>query len=172
LRSGEELPADLIVTATGLELLFLGGIDLEVDGERVEISRCMNYKGAMLSDVPNLSCTFGYTNASWTLKADLTADYVCRLLQHMDAIGARQCTPRRKDPEVHEEAFLDFTSGYVQRAMHKFPKQGSKRPWRLYQNYPLDIMTLRHGAVDDGVIEFGNPSPARAVAALPETASP
>ncbi|MFI5307201.1 MAG: flavin-containing monooxygenase [Polyangiales bacterium] len=175
LRSGQELEADLIVTATGLELLFLGGIALEVDGKRVDLSRTMNYKGALLSDVPNLSCTFGYTNASWTLKADLTADYVCRLLQHMDAIGARQATPRRKDPDLREESFLDFTSGYVQRAMHKFPKQGSKRPWRLYQNYPLDVMTLRYGAIDDGVLEFSNPQLGREreVLALPETiASP
>jgi monooxygenase len=157
LRSGEELEADLIVTATGLELLFLGGLELIVDGQPVEPNRTMNYKGAMLSDVPNLACTFGYTNASWTLKADLVADYVCRVLRHMDAIGARQCTPRRNDEALGEEPWIDFKSGYVQRSLSRFPKQGSKRPWRLYQNYALDALTLRYGAVDDGTLEFRAP---------------
>ena len=127
----------------------------------------MNYKGCLLSDVPNLACTFGYTNASWTLKADLTADYVCRLIAHMDAIGARQVVPRRKDPAVKEQPFLDFTSGYVQRALHKFPKQGSERPWRLYQNYVLDTFMLKYGKLDEGELEFSSPKPARAEAPLP-----
>jgi cation diffusion facilitator CzcD-associated flavoprotein CzcO len=154
LTSGKELEADLVVTATGLELLFLGGMELEVDGRRVEPSSTLSYKGMMLSDVPNLACAFGYTNASWTLKADLTSAYVCRLLRHMDATGSRQCTPRRRDPEVRDEPFLDFTSGYVQRALARFPKQGSKRPWKLYQNYALDILALRLGEVADGTMEF------------------
>jgi cation diffusion facilitator CzcD-associated flavoprotein CzcO len=155
LRSGEEIEADIIVTATGLELQFLGGMELVVDGARVAPNEHLNYKGMMLSDVPNLAATFGYTNASWTLKADLTAEYVCRLLQHMDATGARTCTPRRTDPSVKEEPFLDFSSGYIQRALTRFPKQGSKRPWKLYQNYLLDVLSLRHGDVDDGTMEFG-----------------
>lgn len=165
LDSGEELEADLIVTATGLKLKFLGGIGLTVDGRPVDVARTMAYKAMMFSDVPNLACTFGYTNASWTLKADLTSEYVCRLLQHMRATGARRCTPRRTDPSVEEEPFLDFTSGYVQRALAQLPKQGSKRPWKLRQNYAFDVWTLRYGDVDDGTMEFDGgeerPRPAR-----------
>jgi monooxygenase len=156
LQSGQELEADLVVTATGLELLFLGGMELSVDGRRVEAKQVMNYKGCMFSDLPNLAYTFGYTNASWTLKADLVAEYVCRLLRHMDAIGATQCTPRRTDPEVQEQPWLDFTSGYVQRSLERFPTQGSKRPFRLHQNYVLDLLGLRYGAVDDGTLEFSS----------------
>jgi len=154
LRSGAELEADLIVTATGLKLKFLGGMELSVDGQRIEPSRTMNYKGVMFSDVPNLAGIFGYTNASWTLKADLTSEYVCRLIRHMTATGTARCTPRRSDPTLQEEPFIDFSSGYVQRGLSHFPKQGSKRPWRLHQNYALDILTLRYGAVDDGTMEF------------------
>jgi cation diffusion facilitator CzcD-associated flavoprotein CzcO len=154
LRSGRELQADLVVTATGLEMLFLGGMELTVDGRRVEPSKTMNYKGCMFSDVPNLAYTFGYTNASWTLKADLTAEYICRLLRHMDAVGATHCTPRRTDPSIEELPWLDFTSGYITRALARFPKQGSKRPFRVYQNYALDLLVLRYGAVDDGTLEL------------------
>ena len=114
----------------------------------------MNYKGTMFSDVPNLAGTFGYTNASWTLKCDLTCEYVCRLLNHMEKTRTRQCTPRRTDPTVTEEPFADFTSGYVQRAIAKFPKQGSRRPWRLYQNYALDLMALRYSALKDDAMQF------------------
>ncbi|MBN8615053.1 MAG: NAD(P)/FAD-dependent oxidoreductase [Deltaproteobacteria bacterium] len=162
LVSGEELEADLIVTATGLELLFLGGIALEVDGSAIEPNRHLSYKGMMLDGVPNLACAFGYTNASWTLKADLTSEYVCRILDEMDARGATRCTPRRTDPSLTEIPFLDFSSGYVQRALGRFPKQGSKRPWRLYQNYVLDLIALRFGRVDDGVLELDRPSSRRA----------
>jgi cation diffusion facilitator CzcD-associated flavoprotein CzcO len=154
LRSGEELPADLVITATGLELQFLSGMQLTVDGRRIEPGKSMTYKAMMLCEVPNLICTFGYTNASWTLKADLTSEYVCRLLHHMTKIGARKATPRRPDASVHEMPFLDFSSGYVQRAHDRFPKQGSKRPWKLDQNYVLDILSLRFGDVDDGTMEF------------------
>jgi len=157
LRSGQELPADLVVTATGLELQFLGGAELEVDGKRVDPSHTLTYKGALLSDVPNLAWTFGYINASWTLKADLTADYVCRLLKHMDKTGARQCTPRRNDPEIEELPWLDFSSGYVKRALHLFPPQGSKGPWRRHQNYAYDLLALRLDGVNDGVLEFTSP---------------
>jgi cation diffusion facilitator CzcD-associated flavoprotein CzcO len=167
LKSGEELEADLIVTATGLNLQVLSGLQIAVDGKPVELSKTMNYKGMMYSDVPNLASSFGYTNASWTLKCDLTCGYVCRLLNHMDKTGLRQCTPRLTDPTVTEEPWLDFTSGYVQRAIDKFPKQGSKAPWKLYQNYALDIMALKFGSIEDGAMEFSNPERAPA-AKIPE----
>ncbi len=154
LASGRTLDADIVVTATGLHLQMFGGMTLAVDGVPVEQSRTMTYKGMMLSDVPNLISIFGYTNASWTLKADLTAEYACRLLNHMDRRGALAATPRKVDPELREEPFLDFSSGYVQRAMADFPKQGSKRPWKLYQNYALDLVTLKYGKVDDGTMVF------------------
>lgn len=160
LQSGRELDADLIVTATGLNLLPLGGLELTVDGQAVDFSQTLNYKGMMFSDIPNLASAFGYTNASWTLKSDLTCRYVCRLLNHMDQHGMRQCTPRQNDPSVQAEPWVDFTSGYVQRSLHKFAKQGSKAPWRLYQNYALDLLSLRWGRVADGVMEFANPRPA------------
>jgi monooxygenase len=128
----------------------------------------MNYKGCMFSDIPNLAYAFGYTNASWTLKADLTAEYVCNLLRHMDATGAVRAVPRRTDPTIEERPWLDFTSGYVERAMARFPRQGSKRPFRLYQNYALDLLVLRHASIDDGVLELSaRPEPAPAVPALP-----
>ena len=158
LQSGQELPADLIVLATGLELEVVGGLQVSVDGQRVDFSRTYNYKGTMFSDVPNFASVFGYTNASWTLKADLIARYVCRLLNYMDAHGARQCTPRNRDPSLTPQPFVDFSSGYVQRALDRFPKQGDKSPWRLYQNYVLDIFTLKYGSIDDGVMEFAAPA--------------
>src|SRR5215831_3345313 len=157
LKSGRELEADLIVTATGLTLEVLGGMQLSVDGRSVDIGKTLCYKGMMYSDVPNLASSFGYTNASWTLKCDLTCNYVCRVLNYMDAHGVRQCTPRNRVPDLKTEPFLDFSSGYVQRSMHKFPLQGARAPWKLYQNYALDIVTLKYGAVDDGVMEFSNP---------------
>ena len=160
LSSGEELEADIVVAATGLNLLALGGVDLAVDGDEVEIPQKMAYKAIMLSGVPNMAFTVGYTNASWTLKADLTAEYVCRLLRHMDEHGYRQAVPELNDPNVHEGPFLDFSAGYVLRALDKFPKQGSKAPWRLRQNYARDIKTLRHEPIEDGTMVFSNPSPA------------
>jgi monooxygenase len=157
LRSGKELEADLVVTATGLELEVLGGIRLEVDGRRVDPAATFNYKGMMFSDVPNLASSFGYTNASWTLKSDLTCAYVCRLLNRMDKHGWRQCTPRNGDPALMPQPWLDFSSGYVTRAIGKFPKQGSRMPWRVHQNYARDLLSLRFGAVEDGVMKFSNP---------------
>jgi len=154
LRSGEMLEADIIVTATGLKMQLLSGIAFEVDGTQVELAKTMTYKGMMYSDVPNLASAFGYTNASWTLKCDLTCEYVCRLLNYMDRRGLASATPRRNDPTVTEAPWLEFTSGYVQRAISSLPRQGSKRPWKLYQNYALDLVTLRFGAVDDGTMEF------------------
>ena len=158
LRSGTELEADLVVTATGLNLQLLGGLEVTVDGARVDFAKTYNYKGMMFSDVPNLALAFGYTNASWTLKAELICRYVCRLLNHMRETGLRQCTPRLRDAHVEEAPFLDLASGYVQRSMHLFPKQGAKIPWRLHQNYVRDIRLLKRGPVEDGVMEFSNPS--------------
>ena len=157
LESGAELEADLIVTATGLDLQMVGGIDISVDGAQIDIGQCLQYKGAMFSGIPNMASCFGYTNASWTLKADLVSEYVCRLLQHMDATGARQCTPVLTDPTIQPEPFVDFSSGYFQRSAGKFARQGSKRPWKLYQNYALDIAMLRFGKIDDATIAFSNP---------------
>lgn len=154
LASGAELEADLIVTATGLNLKVLGGLALSVDGRSVELARALTYKGMMYSDVPNLASAFGYTNASWTLKCDLTCEYVCRLLNYMERRGIAQCTPHNTDASVTEEPWIDFSSGYVQRSLALLPKQGSKAPWRLYQNYALDILSLRYGAMDDGAMVF------------------
>ncbi len=153
LRSGAELPADIIVTATGLNLKVMSGMEITVDGARFDPGQSMSYKGMMYSDVPNLATAFGYTNASWTLKCDLTCEYVCRLLQYMDRHGYAQCTPKR-DPGVTEEPFLDFTSGYVQRAVKQLPKQGSKKPWKLHQNYAVDLVALRFGKLNDGTMQF------------------
>ena len=135
LKSGQHLDADIIVTATGLKLQLLSGVQLVVDRVAVQPAATMVYKGMMFSDVPNFVSAFGYTNASWTLKVDLTAGYVCRLLQYMDAHGFRRCTPRQRDASVTSEPILDFTSGYVQRARAALPSQGSKKPWRVHQNY-------------------------------------
>lgn len=154
MKSGEHLDADILITATGLDLIALGGASLTVDGQLVQLNKSTNYKGCMLTGVPNLSFVFGYTNASWTLKADLLCDYVCRLLNYMDKHGYRQVTPRLNDPEVQDMPLLDLTSGYVQRAMDRFPRQGSKLPWRLYQNYFLDTMMIRFGSIQDEALEF------------------
>jgi monooxygenase len=159
LKSGAELEADLIVTATGLNLLALGGMEIGVDGHEVRVPETVGYKGMMLSGVPNLAVAFGYTNASWTLKCDLTCEFVCRLLNHMDAQGHRQAMPSERDPSIDTQPFIDFTSGYVQRNLHKFPKQGREAPWRLYQNYARDIVMLRYGAIEDGALMFSNPAP-------------
>ncbi len=154
LRAGEELQADIIVTATGLKLQLLGSMRVCVDAQPFQLSRALAYKGMMYNDVPNLASSFGYTNASWTLKSDLTAEYVCRLLNYMDAHGYDACTPRRRDPSITERPAVDLTSGYIQRARDVLPKQGSKRPWRLHQNYLLDMLEFRFASVNDGTIEF------------------
>jgi cation diffusion facilitator CzcD-associated flavoprotein CzcO len=154
LKSGRELEADLVVTATGLRLKFLGGLAIEVDGRRVEPKDTMVYKGMMCSDVPNLAFAIGYTNASWTLKCDLTSEYVCRLLNYMDARGYAKACPRRNDPALREEPLIDFTSGYVRRSLDLLPKQGSFAPWKLYQNYALDRLLLRRASVADRAMEF------------------
>jgi monooxygenase len=166
LASGKELDADVIVTATGLNLLALGGMELALDGREVDISRSTSYKGMMLSGVPNMALTSGYTNASWTLKADLVCEYVCRLLNHMDAHGYQQCMPQARDPRPDDEPFIDLKSGYVLRSIDRFPKQGANAPWRLHQNYALDILNLKRGQLEDGAMEF---SQARAA---PRTVEP
>jgi cation diffusion facilitator CzcD-associated flavoprotein CzcO len=155
LKSGGHLEADIIVTATGLVLKLMSGMQLSVDGEPVSLPGTLVYKGMMFNEVPNFAFAIGYTNASWTLKCDLTAEYVCRLLKHMDRRGYARCTPRVNDPEVKEEPIINFTSGYVRRALDALPRQGSKTPWRLHQNYVRDLSMLRFGRVDDGAMEFG-----------------
>jgi monooxygenase len=154
LRSGNELPADIIVTATGLVMKLMGGMELVVDGRIVNAGTALSYKGMMLSDVPNFASTFGYTNASWTLKADLIAEYLCRILNKMDRGGYAYCTPRNTDPSMVPDATLPLSSGYMQRAKDTLPKQGSKRPWKLYQNYAKDVVALRFGSIDDGTLVF------------------
>ncbi len=166
LRSGDELEADVIITATGLNLLAFGGVQMTVDGREIDISEGMAYRGLMLSDVPNFAFSIGYTNASWTLKADLTSEYVCRLLNHMDAHGHRICVPELRDPSVVDEPLLDFQAGYVLRSVHEWPRQGSKAPWRLRMNYAFDIRTLRYAPLDDPALRFSSPATA---AQPPET---
>ena len=153
LESGSELEADIVISATGLNLLLFGGAKLAVDGEQVNYPRTMAYKGMMLSGVPNMVFTVGYTNASWTLKADLVAEYVCRLLNHMDSRGYSQCMPVA-DPLVEEVPLLDFSAGYVMRSIDQLPKQGSRDPWNLRMNYALDLRTLRHGPLEDSAMSF------------------
>ena len=153
LTSGEELEADVIVTATGLTLKTMGGMALSVDGAEVKMPDTMTYKALMLSDVPNFVFTIGYTNASWTLKADLVADFVCRLLSYMDEHGVRRVVAPR-DPSVGEERLIDFSSGYILRALDELPRQGDREPWKLRQNYLKDLRSINHDAIDDGVLTF------------------
>jgi cation diffusion facilitator CzcD-associated flavoprotein CzcO len=159
LESGAELPADIVVTATGLELLFLGGIELLVDGEPVDIPSRLAYRGMMLEGVPNLAMAVGYTNASWTLKCDLTCRYVTRLLNRLRDRGLRQCTPVNDDPTVETRPLLGLTSGYVVRSQDRFPKQGSRFPWLVYQSYLRDYRALRLRGLDDEAMRFTNPVP-------------
>ena len=153
LDSGHSLAADVVITATGLNVVAFGGIELVVDGERVEPRDTVAYKALMLSGVPNFAFTIGYTNASWTLKADLVAEYVCRLLAHLDATGARTVVPVA-DPTVERSPLMDFQAGYVLRAIDQMPRQGHVEPWRLRQNYVFDVRTIRRGRIDDGVLAF------------------
>ena len=158
LKSGRQLDADIIVTATGLVLKIISGMQLVVDDATVDLPKTLVYKGMMFSDVPNLAFAIGYTNASWTLKCDLASQYVCRLLNHMDRHGYAVCTPRVNDQDIGDEPVIDFNSGYVLRSLHALPRQGSKTPWRLHQNYMKDLSMMRYGRVDDGTMEF-KPAP-------------
>ena len=166
LTSGKELEADVVVTATGLELLFLGGIDVAVDGEAINPADHLTYKGMMLEGVPNLAIAIGYTNASWTLKCDLTCDYVCRLLNHMHAHGLAECVARNDDDAALSETMLGLTSGYIQRSAHLLPKQGAHYPWRVHMSYLRDYRALKMTPVDDGYMQFA-PAPAPAAVAAP-----
>ncbi len=154
MRSGKELPADLVITATGLRLKLLGGLQVEIDGQRIDAHETMTYKGLMWSDVPNMALAIGYTNASWTLKCDLTSEYVCRLLNYMDERGYKQCVLRKPRPDMEQIPLIDLQSGYVERAMDQLPSQGTVPPWKLHQNYALDTMLIRRGKLDDGVMQF------------------
>jgi cation diffusion facilitator CzcD-associated flavoprotein CzcO len=161
LASGEHLDADIIVTATGLELVTLGEMDFYVDGNQVDFAKTWTYKGFAYSDIPNMASTFGYINASWTLRSDLTAEYVCRLLNHMRKKGVAQCTPRlrEQDHNMKERPWIDgFSSGYMQRMMHRMPRQGDHEPWINPQNYRRDKKMFKHSPIDDGVMQFSKQS--------------
>ncbi|MDF3030992.1 MAG: flavin binding monooxygenase [Moraxellaceae bacterium] len=158
LKSGQHLAADIIITATGLDVKILGGMQITVDGQPVNVADRMYYKGLMFEGMPNFGMIFGYTNASWTLRADLLAEYMCKLLKLMDKKGVRQVMPVNRDPSVQIAPMLDLASGYVQRAAAKMPRQGNKGPWKLNQNFTIDMMEMRLGKVEDGVLEFSNPA--------------
>ena len=159
LKSGQELKADIIVSATGLVLEVWNGIEVSVDGTRIDPGQTLGYKGMMYDGVPNFASVFGYTNASWTLKCDLTCEFVCRVLNQMRKTGQRQVMPVNDTGDVASAPWLDFSSGYVQRAMEKWPKQGTKVPWKLDQNYAKDLMNLRYARLDDGVLRFSSTVP-------------
>jgi cation diffusion facilitator CzcD-associated flavoprotein CzcO len=167
LESGTELEADIVVTATGLQLLALGGAQLIVDGCPVRLPETMAYKTMMLSGVPNFAFTIGYTNASWTLKADLVSEFTCRLLAYMDSHGYDSCVPVNDDPDVTARPLLDFAAGYVLRSIDQFPRSGSRPPWRLGMSYARDVLTLRYGKINDGTMRFSRLPRAQAP---PETA--
>jgi monooxygenase len=166
LKSGKELEADIIITATGLVMQMFGGIQLFVDGQRIDPGATLAYKGVMISGVPNLASVFGYINASWTLKADLICNYVCRLLNLMDRKGVRQVTPKNGSQSAVANFVENFSSGYIARAVANWPKQGSKSPWRVYQNYFRDIVSLKWSSFDDGALEFSSPPEASTDPAL------
>lgn len=154
LKSGDHLDADIIVTATGLNMLLVGGMTLHVDGEEVEASKVYCYRGMMLSGVPNMAFTIGYTNASWTLKCNLTNEYVCRLLNYMSENNLHVVTPQVQESEMTSEPLLDFNSGYVLRSIDNLPKQGSKDPWKVRQNYIYDIFNIRHSSLKDKALVY------------------
>jgi monooxygenase len=154
LKSGEKLDADIIITATGLNVQFFGGAEVTRNGVPQDFADRVAYKGMMLSGLPNVAFTFGYTNASWTLKADLTSEYVSRLLEFMDSRGYDTVVPRDPGPDVKREPFVDLSSGYLKRSLHKLPKSGSKAPWQLKQNYLVDLRVIRNGKVDDDALQF------------------
>ncbi len=154
LQSGQELEADLVVSATGLKLKVVGGINVVVDGEKIDTGKVLTYKGVMLQDVPNFATIIGYTNASWTLKADLACSYICRLLKYMDRKKLKSCVPRLLDAKIETVPMIDFSSGYVKRGIDKMPKQGNQFPWKLHQNYVKDLITLRYKKIADDCLVF------------------
>ncbi len=165
LQSGEELPADIIVSATGLNVQMLGGMRVEVDGKPLAPSERMTYKGVMIEGVPNAAIVIGYTNASWTLKADLASEYVCRVLRHMDKKGYTQVVAQDRDNSRTEETVMGgLNSGYIRRALDQLPRQGRKRPWRIVQDYLSDVPILRYAPIEDGVLRFSTAPPRPAVA--------
>jgi cation diffusion facilitator CzcD-associated flavoprotein CzcO len=170
LKSGKELAADIIVTATGLQLEVIGGTQVTVDGKAIEFGKTFTYKGLMFSGVPNLASVFGYTNASWTLRADLICEYVCRLLNTMDAKGVQIATPTLADPNMAPEPWLDFSSGYVQRSLALLPKQGPAAPWQQNQNYFKDIKEMRKAPIEDTALVFSKPKAANTKPALARAA--
>ena len=157
LKSGKELKADMVITATGLDVQIAGNMVPTVDGEPVRVSERLTYKGAMLSGVPNFSMIFGYTNSSWTLKADLVSEFTCRLLNYMDKKGIPYCVPEASPEDAADTPFLDLQSGYIQRAAHRLPRQGRHGPWKVVQNYFRDIPMLRFSRLDDGILKFAEP---------------
>ena len=167
LKSGEEIEADIIITATGLALELFGGATVSVDGEKIDFGKTLTYKGLMYSGVPNLASIFGYTNASWTLRSDLISEYFCRLINYMDKHGFTSATPRNYDPGMKTSPFLDFSSGYVRRAEQLLPRQGEHAPWRHPQSYFRDIFDLRFGSLADDAMEFES-APSRQSASASE----
>jgi monooxygenase len=155
LASGQHLDADIIVTATGLNVQLFGGMAVTVDGQPVDLARAVAYKGIMLSGVPNFAFAFGYTNSSWTLKVGLLCEHFCRLLSHMDAKGFDRVRPQVSDPDMETLPLLDFAAGYVQRVAHTLPRQGVDGPWVMSMNYNFDRAMLRNGAVTDPNLWFG-----------------
>jgi monooxygenase len=172
LVSGQELEADIIVSATGLELLFAGGIELSVDGEKVDVASRLSYKGMMLEGVPNLAIAIGYTNASWTLKCDLTCDYVCRLLNRMRATGKHQATAINTDASVSAQPLLGLTSGYVRRSEDRFPKQGTRFPWQVHQSYLKDYRALKLRGVEDDALVLSSPARPPSATSASDTGAP
>ncbi len=166
-QSGAELPADIIITATGLNMRFMNGVQLSVDGAPVDLARTTTYRGMMYSGVPNIASAFGYTNASWTLKCELIAQYVCRLLNYMDRHGYAECRPQAPEDASSGEPVINLSSGYVQRAIATLPRQGSQAPWRTYQNYARDLVNLRWSRLNDGAMRFSRRPAAATLSALP-----
>jgi cation diffusion facilitator CzcD-associated flavoprotein CzcO len=156
LASGQQLPADLVVTATGLELQLMSNLEITVDGSRIDAAQSISYRGVMFSGIPNLASCFGYTNASWTLRSELSARFVCRLLQYMAHNGYQQCRPRHPGDGDESQPLVDFSSGYVKRGVHRFPRQGSRAPWRMRQNYLWDRLDSGWRVFSDGSLEFSS----------------
>lgn len=170
LESGTEIEADIIVTATGLQVLVLGGIDMTVDGVKPVLKDSLAYRAMMLSDIPNFVYSIGYTNSSWTLKVDIVFDYACRVIETMDRCGYSKCVPVNPDPSMETRPLLDFQAGYVKRAVDELPREGTKAPWELTMNYVKDRKSLREDPVQDGVLQFSTPSATAREAGLSATA--